>query len=229
MTTLVSGAAGFVGAAACAALSRAGHEVHALVRPGTSDLAAHGCSPSELHRVDLHDTSTLADCRGEASARATVAHAAAAAGPRRWWPGAAVARHSAGDGLAAGRDWTPLRPARSSTWRARPSTHRRSAPLREDDPRPPESAAWRGEGCCVAGRAGVGAHPWSGGHRAAASSACTAPDEPEGRLVPAILQALEDGTPVPCRRGRWDATGCTSTTWPCLCARGGRRCLARGC
>lgn len=58
MRILVTGAAGFIGANLCRAARDAGHEVHAIVRPGTDvwRLAEEGW---RLHRVDIADCFAL--------------------------------------------------------------------------------------------------------------------------------------------------------------------------
>ncbi|RYB96739.1 SDR family oxidoreductase [Nocardioides glacieisoli] len=197
MTTLVSGAAGFVGSAACGALARAGHEVHALVRPGTSTRRLVGL-PVEVHRVDLHDRTALTDVVARVGPRVVV-HAAASAG------------HGAGDRdslwldtvqatvrLLDALDTAP--PARvvhvASSTEYAPSPRA----LREDDPRPPEcprgaakAAAW------------LAVREWAGSRGVGVTALrlfrVYGPHEPEGRLVPAILRALDDGTPVPLPSG----------------------------
>lgn len=56
---VVTGAAGFVGANACAALVAESAEVHALVRPGCTSWRLAHLSHAELHEVDLTDQGSV--------------------------------------------------------------------------------------------------------------------------------------------------------------------------
>ena len=201
MTTLVSGAAGFVGAAACSAFIRAGHEVHALVRPGTSISRLLG-DAVEVHRVDLHDTPQLAAVVKRVRP-SLVVHAAASAGHgaggrTALWLDTVQATISLLDAMDAAPPVRVVHLASSTEYA--PSPH----PLREDDMRPPVTA--RG---AAKAAAWLAVREWAGtrgvGVTALRLFRVYGPHEPEGRLVPAILRALEDGTPVPlpsCTVGR---------------------------
>lgn len=193
MTTLVSGAAGFVGAASCAALSRAGHEVHALVRPDTSTHRLVGV-PVEVHRVDLHDAETLTEVVARVAPEVVV-HAAAAAGHgttgrRSLWLDTVQATVSLLDALDVAPPERVVHLASSTEYQ--PSPH----PLREDDVRPPESP--RG---AAKAAAWLAVREWAKARGVGVTALrlfrVYGPHEPEGRLVPAILRALEDGVPVP--------------------------------
>ena len=197
MTTLVTGAAGFVGARVCAALHEAGDVVHALVRPGTDPSRLEDAGAT-VHRVDLHDTVGVA-ARLAATRPDTVVHAAAsrghgAGGRSALWHDTVTATVSLLDAL----DSCP--PARllhlgSSTEYA-PSDE----PLREDDPRPPvnprgaaKAAAW------------LAVREWAVARGVPVTSLrlfrVYGAEEPPGRLVPAILHALDGGAPVPLPAG----------------------------
>lgn len=198
MTTLVSGAAGFVGAAVCGALTLAGHEVHALVRPGTSTWRLTG-TPVEVHGVDLHDATKLAAVV-EHVRPSVVVHAAASAGHGAGgrtplWQDTVQATVSLLDAMDAAPPVRVVHLASSTEYA--PSPH----PLREDDLRPPVTA--RG---AAKAAAWLAVREWAGtrsvGVTALRLFRVYGPHEPEGRLVPAILRALEDGTPVPLPSGK---------------------------
>lgn len=194
MTTLVTGAAGFVGSVVAACLARHGHDVHAVVRPGTS-LHRLPADAVTVHRVDLNDTAALGEVVA-AVRPAAVVHAAAAG-----------AHGPPGDGSALWRDTVEVTtslldaldrhlPGRvvhlGSSMEYAPSP----LPLREDDPRPPASA--RGTAKAAAGRA---VRQWAGDRGVESTDLrlfrVYGAHEPAGRLVPAILRALEGGPPVP--------------------------------
>lgn len=194
MTMLVTGAAGFVGSAVSTTLARLGHDVHVVVRPGTSGHRLPGDAVT-VHRFDLNDTAALGQM--VAAVRPTaVVHAAAAGGHGTTGDGSDLWRDTVEATASLLNALDPHPPRRvvhlASSMEYAPS----ALPLREDDSRPPSSA--RGIAKAAAAEA---IRRWAG-RRGVETTALRlfrvyGAREPAGRLVPAILRALEDGTPVP--------------------------------
>ena len=193
MTTLVTGAAGFVGARVAAALARAGHEVHAVVRGTTSTRRLDGADVV-VHRADLLDTPAVSRIV-QGLGPDVVVHAAAAPGHgggsrTALWRDTVLATVSLLDALDVVPPTRLVHLGSSTEYAPSP------LPLREDDTRTPtnprgvaKAAAW------------LAVREWALGRGVPVTALrlfrVYGAHEPAGRLVPAVLRALEDGTPVP--------------------------------
>lgn len=196
MSTLVTGAAGFVGAAVARAFVREGHTVHALVRPGTPLDRLAGLDV-RVQRADLADAEAVAAVVA-AVRPSLVVHAAAASahgtrGRAAMWRDTVQATASLLDALDLAHPSRVVHLGSSMEYAAS------ARPLREDDLRPPTTA--RGVAKVAAG---LLVRQWADERGVAATALrlfrVYGPHEPPGRLVPAILRALDHGVAVPLPR-----------------------------
>lgn len=192
---LVTGAAGFIGAALTGALVGRGCEVHAAVHPRTDAYRLAGLVDGlHVHRVDLADARALVPLVRRIDPT-VVFHAAARHGhpspaeAAAAWRDTVEATEALLGGLAGGTSLRRLVHLGSSL---EYGPHGR--PIRESDPQRPTTA--RGRTKLAATRA---VHRWSAAQGLPAvvlrPFSVYGPGEPRGRLIPELLTCLAAGRP----------------------------------
>ena len=208
---LVTGAAGFVGACAVRALLRRGHEVHAVLRPGSDPWRLIGLGgPLARHRVDLADVGSVAALVRAVRPRAVVHLAAHGAYQRQSNFRAMVETNILGTTYL-------LEAAADAGVRAFVSAGSSSEygfkrePMREEDRLEPNShyavaKAAQAHLCALAGRRGeMGAATFR-------LFSVYGPWEEPSRLIPTLIRRARAGLPLEMVAPRSRATSSTSTT-----------------
>jgi UDP-glucose 4-epimerase len=197
MRVIVTGGAGFIGAALVHALVARGDDVHALVHPRTDAWRLDGAPDAHLHRVDLDDGAALAPALAGIGP-ASVVHTAARGGHPR--DHAAMWRDTVLGTVTLLDCLEPVGVERfvhlGSSLEYAPSDR----PIRESDPCEPVTA--RGAAKLAAT---IAVRQWAVEHDVEAVVLrifrVYGPGEPPDRLIPALLASLATGEKVPTTAG----------------------------